>query len=1710
MTRFQTVNDAAPLLRSKHIAFSFFSCLYLLLFPALLIAQDELNTSISPPEFSQEGGFYTASFSLSLSTENSEDIILYTLDGSVPLPENLEGAVYSYKNSYPESPGDPFGEMLFDTMFTYVYNSALSIEDRSGQPDRISQKSTTYTFETNYFPSEPSFKGTVVRARSWRPGEGYSEVKSQTCFVTPEGSARYGIPVISLVLDEEGLFDYFDGIAVAGAMFDTFRTAFPDATVLPVGQNNFSRSGRETERETAFSLFYPEQSAPVLHQDVGLRLHGSSSRRWPRKSFRLYARNEYGTSSFDHPLFGPSNDASFKRIILHNAGGDQQKANMRDAVIQRIFEPLGLYYLDAQPSVIFVNGEYYGVNTVRERYDHHYFERKQGIEEANLEMYKDGEIDYGNDLHLNFVTDFTDQNPATDENLQIFEALVDASTLRDAFIAGIYSRNSDWLRNNTLAWRSKVIDAQNDGRWRLALIDLDQGWANRDGLTAIEDDYLSVILNDTDNKDGVWADRWRWAMENEKFRNDFINRTADCINTFLLPGNAAATVTQYAQIIAPYMAEHSARWRRPSSMNAWLGEITDMLTFSQERPAYHLGHIESAFDLSGQFELNLEVSDEEAGYIKINTIDVKAGTPGVSDNPYPWNGTYFRGVPVRITAVPEAGYAFSHWEGDTQAAGSSFKHAFDEGEVLVKAVFTQLSEVSEPAEEEVFLYWHFNGLPGVFNAVLSDFSLETQGEITYPGTGNGFLDDVNDGSEINLQYGQPAGRGLRVRNPSDTRYLLIEAPTEGYSNIRLDYAAKRTGNGAKFQELEYRTAPGQPWTAFAADSVYEDYTAYSFDFTGVDGADDNPGFAVRIKFTDSAAANSSGNNRFDNISFSGLPTAPASGTHHILADSDFTFSAWGLDETPGTSPDFMQFWWSENPSGPAYDEFTAGSSAYDCGFDLDSRPRINGLSDQGFSFISTGNPQFNDCNGGPADSDRYVGSASVNLNTEGIEFAEMSWVNRLVTAGARQFAVRLQYRIGNVGPYQDFDIPVTFSSAGKTEGQAVSFLIELPDILLGHEAVSLRYLYFQEAGKSGNRPEIAVDDIIISAESAATPLLTASEGTLSGFFYNEGQGPSAAVTYTFSGTGLSPETGAATVLVPPPFEASLAGAPYSGQFEIPYTGGEFSAEINVRMAAGFGAGVYSGLPLIHVGGGATPLSLQISGEVGYPINLAPGDVSVIGFRSVANDGFSFVNWVNLPEETVLIFTDKGWTGEELLDNENALVWKNTTGAAIPAGTVTKIGGPEFGDGEGTDAGEILSGSMDGLSQNGDNIFVIQGGVQQPAWIYGLSYLSEWLTEGEVTNPTSYLPDALDIPFGNIVIHALNSEYDDARSGESSFDTYRNFVHIADNWRIDNDGAGFGDFNTAPFVIGPGGCNADGGTITPLGAQSVCVGTGTAQTVSIQLTGAAGTNGRWGLLDSQGNILANRISNSLFNLDGYAPGNYRIRYLSYEDDVSLSGLNNQSDLSSLQGCWDASNSVTLYLRPKPEGGTLTALTPTTVCSASGASTSISVEVTGAEGFGSRFALLNTPQNGGNLLAASTSGGFNLNPYPNGTYRIRHLSYQEGVSLAGVTGPSDLQGCYDASNAVMVTIVNCSGAELSSSPNPTSGVSTATFKNPDEGHATLEIFDMSGRKIKQLFGQNTSPDITYSVDFDGSDLPNGVYLYRLTTASEVVTEKLLISK
>lgn len=83
-------------------------------------------------------------------------------------------------------------------------------------------------------------------------------------------------------------------------------------------------------------------------------------------------------------------------------------------------------------------------------------------------------------------------------------------------------------------------------------------------------------------------------------------------------------------------------------------------------------------------------------------------------------------------------------------------------------------------------------------------------------------------------------------------------------------------------------------------------------------------------------------------------------------------------------------------------------------------------------------------------------------------------------------------------------------------------------------------------------------------------------------------------------------------------------------------------------------------------------------------------------------------------------------------------------------------------------------------------------------------------------------------------------------------------------------------------------------------------------------------------------------------------------------------------------------------------------------------------------------------------------------------------------------------------------------LTAYPNPTTGQAQVVFRSAETGRTVVEVFDMAGRNVATLFNADTEKGAENRIDFDGTELPNGMYIYRMTTSGETVIEKFMIAR
>jgi hypothetical protein len=564
------------------------------------------------PVFSHAPGLYEDSFSLTIQPSVGTPAIYYTLDGSDPTPDSTP------------------------------YTGPISVEPRDGDPNVYSMIQSCPP-ENWLPPNGEVFKITTVRAIAVRDGAAPSKIVTRSFLVGPGITTRYTLPIISVVTDPANLFDYDTGIYVPGRIYDDNFDPGQAPNARPA---NYTQKGDAWERPGHIEFFETDGSV-AFAQGIGLRIHGGVSTTFQQKSLRVYASGEYGSTWINYPIFGDAAPERHKRLILRNSGNDYDRALCRDDLMQSLVADDGLDVQASRHSIVFVNGEYWGIHSVRERLDRFYVQERHDVDGDNIDLLEQYGalpiyIKEGDNVHYVQMLNFLRNNDMTQSaNLAELETRMDVDNYLTYFAAEVYSANYDWPQNNIDYWRERELG----GRWRWMLKDLDLGfaWGSLSTAQATSISRLMGIQN--------WSTEiFHAVIASQSGRNRFITRLADLLNTSLKTQRVLGRVEEFRTLLAPEVAEHVSRWNRPLN---WQSRMDVLSGFAQARSAAVRNDAVNSFNLDGLWNLTIETDSlPEGTSVTLNTLDLSQAT-------FPWDGVYFRGVPVTLTIGAPEGYCVS-------------------------------------------------------------------------------------------------------------------------------------------------------------------------------------------------------------------------------------------------------------------------------------------------------------------------------------------------------------------------------------------------------------------------------------------------------------------------------------------------------------------------------------------------------------------------------------------------------------------------------------------------------------------------------------------------------------------------------------------------------------------------------------------------------------------------------------------------------------------------------------------------------------------------------------------------------------------------------------------------------------------------------------------------------------------------------------------
>jgi len=487
------------------------------------------------------------------------------------------------------------------TLESEVYTGPIHIE--AGLPDRV----------------------TVVKAAVLQGGK-LGQVCTQTYFVGEDVEELFDVMVVSLSVDEAALYDEKTGIF-----------------------SNYEETDENGEWDRpAYIEFYEQDGSLMLKQGTGIAVSGHGSRKFEQKSIKLLGDSvydmEYPTFEydfFDTDMAGNATGQSYNRMVLRNGGTDHYGTMIKWNVVSRLAKESGAICAGARPGVLFLNGEYYGIIQLQEKYTRYNTAHAIGAQKDDIEKYEPNEVNssrfggYYNRLN----SDLNDP-----ERQMKLESSVDMPDMLQHYAMNVIMNNIDWPFHNFLSWKcaDTSASAYGDGRVRFFLYDLDAVYQDTSDMELKNsfDELMDEPI--TDMTDTLWL-----LMQSDKYRTQFVNLVCDLTSTAFDADHVVQVIEEDDQKIAHSMDVYYTQEQRERQQAA-VEEMKEAAAKSCEEV-----HARLQKHLGAADPYTLSVEAPKGCSVAFSQIQLD---PGES-----YTGTYYHNYPLTLVAQPENGQEFYGW-----------------------------------------------------------------------------------------------------------------------------------------------------------------------------------------------------------------------------------------------------------------------------------------------------------------------------------------------------------------------------------------------------------------------------------------------------------------------------------------------------------------------------------------------------------------------------------------------------------------------------------------------------------------------------------------------------------------------------------------------------------------------------------------------------------------------------------------------------------------------------------------------------------------------------------------------------------------------------------------------------------------------------------------------------------------------------------------
>ena len=444
------------------------------------------------------------------------------------------------------------------------------------------------------------------------------------------------VPVVFLTADPNSLFDPDTGIYVEGP--------YAQSKAPHYGANYWL----DKEIPVTVELVEPGTNSPAFAKRAGFKIFGNYSRQNDKKSVAISFREKYGDSRLKYALFPEFPELNkFKVFLLRNNGSNFGNDYIRDRLASSISEGLGVDYQRGRFAVVYYNGEYYGIHSIRERSTEYYFETHYGLDPDEVDLLKaDNSVSAGSAVDYVALMDWIENcSLKNEENYAYVASQIDVDNFINYMQTEIYANNRDWPGNNLKKWRGRNPITP----WKWFLYDMDFGMGND------YSEFTNNIFEFVTADDGPsWPNGpehtllLRRLLENDIFRAAFVNRMAVLLQMNFESSRVLARIDRMMAEIETEIPRDQERWSLSASRME--KQLNSIKKFAKERPGIVYDELREYFALDEPVPVNLSVNG--SGSILVHGL--KLDTSPMSVN-------FFKGFPVTVTAVASAGGIWAGW-----------------------------------------------------------------------------------------------------------------------------------------------------------------------------------------------------------------------------------------------------------------------------------------------------------------------------------------------------------------------------------------------------------------------------------------------------------------------------------------------------------------------------------------------------------------------------------------------------------------------------------------------------------------------------------------------------------------------------------------------------------------------------------------------------------------------------------------------------------------------------------------------------------------------------------------------------------------------------------------------------------------------------------------------------------------------------------------